>query len=90
MICPACHGRGYQNLRSYPGNEEFPYPCDVCESRGVVHCCEGDCASNDSPPVPVHRAFDVFDVKRKHVDGIDCWCGPIMTDDGEYLHWNVT
>jgi len=88
VICPACFGTGYRKLRSYPGNEAFDYPCDVCESRGVVYCCEGEECSND-PPVPMHQAFDIFDVRRPHVDGPDCWCDPTELHDGELLHWNV-
>jgi hypothetical protein len=88
MMCPACYGTGYKELRSYPGNELFPYPCEVCESRGVIHCCEGDQAND--PPVAAHRAFDIFDVRRPHIDGADCWCEPTELDDGELLHWNVT
>ena len=61
MICPACFGQVYRNGL---------FPCDVCESRGVIHCCEGDSATNDP----------VFDVKREHVASTDCWCGPIEVE----------
>jgi len=89
MICQSCSGTGYVKLRSYPGNELFPYPCEVCGGSGVDHCCSGDCAINDSPPVPVHRSFDISDVRRQHIDGAGCWCEPTELDDGELLHWNV-
>ena len=83
MICPSCFGTGYVKLRSHPENEEFDYPCEQCECRGVVHCCEGDQACD--PPAPVHTAFD----KREHVASIDCWCGPVEIEDGVYLHCMV-
>jgi hypothetical protein len=79
MICPACYGTGYKELRSHP------FPCDVCESRGVIHCCEGDQASD--PPVPVHPALDP---KREHSTTADCWCGPVEVEDGVYVHFMVT
>jgi hypothetical protein len=78
MMCPYCFGTGW---KSY-------LPCDVCESRGVVYCCEGEECSND-PPVPVHASFDISDVKRPHTNDLECWCGPILIEDGEILHWNV-
>jgi len=84
VICPSCYGVGWKYLS---GSEECPYPCDVCESRGHLHCCEGDCATNDSPPVPVHQAFDI---KREHVASIDCWCGPVEVEEGVFIHYQVT
>jgi len=89
MRCESCHGTGLVLRRSWPGNELFPYPCEQCGGTKFSHCCEGDCATNDSPPVPVHRSFDVFDVRRPHLDSANCWCEPTELDDGELLHWNV-
>lgn len=82
MICPSCFGTGYRFRRSYPGNELFPYPCESCGVRGVIHCCEGDRA--DEPPPPAHPAF------REHDPSADCWCDPAEIDDGVYLHRHVT
>jgi hypothetical protein len=76
MICPSCYGTGW---KSY-------LPCDVCESRGVVYCCEGEECEND-PPVPVHPGIDI---KREHVASSTCWCGPIEIEDGVFMHYQVT
>lgn len=41
MKCEQCHGSGKRLLRSYPGNELFPYPCESCNGTGISSCCEG-------------------------------------------------
>jgi hypothetical protein len=46
MKCEACHGRGVVLRRSYPGNELFPYPCEICGGSGLAHCCEGERPGN--------------------------------------------
>lgn len=50
MNCPKCFGTGLVLQWSRP------YPCDACVGRGVIHCCEGDRATEPLPSV--HPAFD--------------------------------
>jgi len=56
--CEACFGTGHVLRRSWPGNELFPYPCEVCGGTGFDHCCSGDQACDASPPV--HPALRVI------------------------------
>ena len=58
MRCESCLGTGKVLRRSYPGNELYPYPCEVCGGTGFDHCCSGDCVNE--APVQVHPALRVI------------------------------
>ena len=70
LICPDCHGRGGVLRRSYPGNEQFCYPCETCQGYGITHCCDGDqagpqrcaeCAVNYAdPPSPLCPGCEAY------------------------------
>jgi hypothetical protein len=38
MICPNCHGSGWQSAT----DERGPRVCDACGGRCTVYCCEGE------------------------------------------------
>jgi len=79
MRCETCLGSGRVLRRSYPSNELFPCPCEVCGGTGFDHCCSGDCAVND----PALR------VEREHVSSADCWCKPEEDEPGVWIHREV-